>query len=204
MQRRRVPKEKNPAKKMAKNMSTFAFITCLVVIAVIFVFAEHKKQDKSVVTTKSTEVEKLSAKDLELGYPETPAEVLKLFGRINQCMYNTSLSDEEFDQLLNQMRMLYSSQLLAQNPMDEQRANMKKEVDSFISNKKRIVNYTVDKSSSVEYEKINGQECAYAQLAYFMTENNQYSKTFQEYVLIKENDQWKILAFRKNTGQEKS
>ncbi len=204
MQRRRVSTEKNPAKKMAKNMSVFAFITCLVVIAVIFVFAEHKKEDKSVVTTSSTEVEKISAKDLELAYPGTPAEVLKLFGRINQCMYNTSMKEEEFDQLLKQMRMLYSRQLLEQNPYEEQRINLKAEVDGFISNKKRIVNYTVDKSSSVEYEKIEGQECAYAQLAYFINENGQYSKTFQEYVMIKEDGLWKILAFRKNTAQAKS
>lgn len=204
MQRRKVSTEKNPAKKMAKNMSTFAFITCLVVIAIIFVFARHKNEDKSTVNTNTTEVEKLSAKDLELGYPETPTEVLKLFGRLNQCMYNTSMSEEEFGQLLEQMRTLYSSQLLEQNPLEEQRKNMKAEVDGFTSSKKRIVNYTVDKNSSVQYKKVNGQECAYAQLAYFMSENDKYSKTFQEYVLINENNQWKILAFRKIDNTEKS
>ncbi len=204
MQRRQVPTKKNPAKKMAKNMSMFSFVTCLIVIGIIFVYSEHKKQDKSMVVTKSTEVERLAAKDLELGYPETPAEVLKLFGRINQCMYNTSMTEEEFEQLLGQLRMLYSNQLLEQNPIDEQRAKLKAEVDNFISGKKKIVNYTVDKSSSVKYEKINGQECAYIQLSYFLSENSQYSKTFQDYVLVKEDNHWKILAFRKNEDKAKS
>lgn len=204
MQRRQLPAEKNPAKKMAKNIRTFSFVACLVVIAVIFVTSEHKKEDKSTVTTTTSEVKKLSEKDLEFAYPETPSEVLKLFGRINQCMYNTSMSDEEFDQLLKQMRLLYSTQLLEQNPEEEHRKNLKAEVRDFISDKRRIVNYTVEKNSSVDYEKVEGHECASATIAFFMSENNTYLKTFQQYILIKEDGRWKILAFRKEKSQSVS
>lgn len=204
MQRRRVPAERNPAKKMAKNIRTFSFVACLVVIAVIFVFSERKKEDKNTVTTTTSEVKKLSEKDLEFGYPETPSEVLKLFGRMNQCIYNTSMSDEEFDQLLKQMRLLYSKQLLEQNPEEEHRENLKAEVADFLSNKKRIVNYTVEKNSAIDYEKVDGCECASVTLAFFMSENSKYLKTFQQYILVKEDGQWKILAFRKQENQSES
>ena len=40
--------------------------------------------------------EKLVAKDTDARYPETPKEVIKLFGRINQCIYNKKLSDGEY------------------------------------------------------------------------------------------------------------
>lgn len=204
MQRRRVPDKKSPVQKMAKNMSVFAFLMCLVVIGLIFAYYQHKKEGGIVSgeNEATTEVEKLAAKDLELGYPETPVEVMKLFGRLNQCMYNTSVDDEEFNQLLTQLRTLYSTTLLEQNTFEEQKAGLKAEIQDFSSNKRRIVNYTVDKSSSVKYRQINGQQCAYIQMAYFMSENSKYSKSFQDYVLVKEDNNWKILAFKKNTGAE--
>ena len=204
-QRNRVPDGKNPAQRFAKNMSTFAFIMCLIVIGLIFVFYQHKDKGQSAdnIAKKPTEVEKLAAKDLEVAYPGTPVEVMKLYGRINQCMYNTNMDDEEFDQLLGQLRMLYSSTLLEQNTIEEQKNNLQAEISEFTKNKRRIVNYTVDKSSSVKYQKINGQECAYVQIAFFMSENYNYSKSFQDYVLVKENNSWKILAFKKSVASEK-
>ena len=39
-----------------------------------------------------------------------------------------------------------------------------------------------------------------------MSENGNYSKVFQDYILVKEENRWKILAFKKNVSpnQEKS
>lgn len=207
MQRKRIPPEKNPAKKMAKNMSIFAFMTCLIIIGVVFLYYNHKQEvDVGGTAKKASEVEILSTKDMELSYPETPVEVMKLFGRFNQCIYNTAadMSDEEFDRLLNQMRVIYSSKLLEQNSFDEQKDSLKSEIQEFSKMKRKIVNYTVEKSSSVQYEKIENQECAYLQMAFFMSENGNYSKSFQDYVLVKEGKQWKILAFKKNTEAKNS
>lgn len=199
--------ETNPAKKMAKNMTRFAFLTCLVVIGVLFVVYKFKNGDStdSGDVTSASEVQRLSEKDLEDGYPETPAEVMKFLGRINQCMYNNEITEGEyFDGLLSQIRMLYSASLLEQNPLEEHAKNLREEVSAFASNKRKIVNYTVDKSSSVKYRTIGGQECAYIQMAYFFNEKGNYSKSFQDYVLVKEENRWKVLAFKKNekAGQQ--
>lgn len=205
MRRQRVKPEENPAKKMAKNIRTFAFITCLVVIAVIFIFYRHKQEGPADPGSGATSTaDKLIQKDLELGYPATPTEVLKFLGRINQCMYNTGVSDEQFDQLLNQIRALYSTSLLEQNPLEEHRKNITAEIEEFQSARRKIVNYTVEKSGSVKYKTIDGQSCAYVQTAYFMNEKGKYSKSYQDYVLVQENDKWKILSFKKNekAGQE--
>lgn len=204
MQRNKIPAGKNPAQKMARNVSVFAFVMCLIVIGIIFVYNQYKNGDRTSAgdDTLTTEVEKLAEKDLELGYPATPTEVMKLFGRINQCMYNSVMDDEDFDQLLTQLRMLYSTTLLDQNSFEEQKDDLKAEVDEFMDSKRKIANYTVDKSSSVKYRTIEGKECAYIQLAFFMSENGKYSKSFQDYILVKENDDWKILAFKKNVKEE--
>lgn len=204
-QRNRMPVEKSPAQKLAKNISTVAFIMCLIVIGIIFIYSRQKdgKQTADSTSGSSAEVERLASKDLEVAYPETPVEVMKLYGRINQCMYNTELEDDEFDKLLAQLRMLYSTTLLEQNTLEEHTENLKAEISGFEENKRRIVNYTVDKSSSVKYEEIDGRECAYIQIAFFISENSTYSKSFQDYVLVRENGNWKILAFKKNNDQEK-
>ena len=90
MRRRASRQETNPAKKMAKNMSVFAFLTCLIVIGIMFVYYQHKNSDKSDAgdVSSASEVQRLAQKDLDSGYPETPAEVMKFLGRVNQCMYN--------------------------------------------------------------------------------------------------------------------
>lgn len=198
---------KNPAQKMAKNMSVFAFVMCLVVIALIFGFYQYKNRDKtSTSTTTQTETQKLAEKDLDTNYPGTPAEVMKLYGRINQCMYNTELSDEDFDTLLQQLRKLYSTTLLEENTLEEQKSSLRDEINDFTENKRKIVSYTVEKNSSVDYETVDNQECAYVQIAFFMSENSKYLKSYQDYVLVKEDKNWKILAFKKDedAGKETS
>lgn len=212
MQRRNVPTgndKRTPAQKMAKNMTIFAFVTCLLVIGVIYVFYQHKNADKveSGNIPSATELQKLTEKDLEMGYPETPTEVIKFFARINQYIYNTGgLDDETFDKLLNQLRMLYSKSLLDQNTFEEQKENFIAEVQEFQKKKRKIANYTVDKESSLKYLDYDGQKCALIQISFFMTENGNYSKVFQDYILVKEEKHWKILAFKKNvnSNQEKS
>lgn len=212
MQRRNVPAGNNkrtPAQKMAKNMTIFAFVTCLLAIGVIYVFYQHKNADKaeSGNIPSATELQKLTEKDLEMGYPETPTEVVKFFARINQYIYNTGgLDDETFDKLLNQLRVLYSKSLLDQNTFEEQKENFIAEVQEFQKKKRKIANYTVDKESSLKYLDYDGQKCALIQISFFMTENGNYSKVFQDYILVKEEKHWKILAFKKNvnSNQEKS
>lgn len=200
--RRSAETEQSPAKKMAKNMTLFVFLTCLVVIVIMFLYYRHKNsgQPEQLGGTTKAEVDRLAEKDLEVGYPDTPTELLKLLGRLNQCMYNTDLSDEQFDALLNQLRMLYSTSLLDQNPLEEHRKNLREEIESFDNAKTSIVSYTVDKGGSVKYETVEGQECAYLQMAYFLKENGKSpksSKSFQDYVLVKENGDWKIMAFKR-------
>lgn len=208
---RRMPKrhiqqtQPAPAKKLSKNITSFAFFAgLLIVVAIAFFYAHKEKQDTTTDSSTMSEAERLINKDLEVGYPDTPAEVLKLFGRMNQCIYNNNMSDKQFDELLNQMRLLYSNSLLSQNSFEEQRDSLKAEIKEFHKQKRRIANYTVDKGSSVKYKTIQNQDCAYVQMAYFMKENGNYTKSFQEYILVKENEKWKILSFQKKVSKDES
>lgn len=40
-------------------------------------------------------------------------------------------------------------------------------------------------------------------MAYFMSESGNYTKSFQNYILVKEEGQWKILSFQKDVSNSK-
>ena len=193
--------------KKRRSIVTFSFVICLVAVAAIGGYYQIMKRQKmqSEVKTPTTELEKLIAKDLEVGYPETPTEVMKLWGRLNQCIYNTNMSDEEFDQLLSQMRKMYSTDLLEVNSEEQQREKLKAEVEQFKDDKKKIVSYSAETGASVQYKTINDRECAYLKISYFMnTGGRSYAKTFQDFILVKQNDRWKILGFKEGKQEPAS
>ena len=190
--------KKGVNKSAAKNLTAFTFIMCLIVIGGMAVYYQYMKrqQMRETVQTPATETEKLLAKDMEIGYPETPTEVMKLWGRMNQCLYNSALSEEEYKKMVKQFRMMYSTELLAQNEEAEHLAKLKAEIESLKKDKGKIVSYSAETGKSVQYKTIDGKECAYIRISYFVNRNNEYYKTFQDYILVKEENKWKILGFQ--------
>jgi len=101
--------------KMTKKILG-AFVAILVIaaciLAVFFFMNKQAKKEAEDNVLPTTEVGKLLAKDLETKYPETPTEVVKLYWRINRCMYNKDTSDKEEEKLLKQMCNLYDEEFL--------------------------------------------------------------------------------------------
>ena len=57
-------------------------------------------------------------------------------------------------------------------------------------------------SNDVNYQTIDGDECAYVTASYFISEGKEYDRTNQMYVLRKdENGKWKILVFYQVEGE---
>ena len=51
------------------------------------------------------------------------------------------------------------------------------------------------------YKTVDGDKCAYVTASYFIKGDDNYSKTYQEYVLRKDEDgNWKILVFYQVEG----
>ncbi len=148
-----------------------------------------------------TEVQKVITKDLEENYPATPREVVKCYNRIQECFYNESYTDEELYDLGDQARMLFDEELLANNPRDAYFDALKADIAEYEEKDKKIVSSDVCDSNDVHFQKIDGDECAYVTASYFIDEAKSYSRTYQMYVLRKDEDgNWKILVFYQVEG----
>lgn len=195
-------------KGSSKNkLIIFVFVMILVVAGVLITYYQYmKKQQKPDSEKKpATEVEKLIAKDIENGYPETPTEVMKLWGRINQCMYNNDLEEEQTEALAKQLRLLYSAELLKQNEEKVHITELEKELEQFRDDKNKIVNYMADTDTNVRYKTINNQECAYIRLSCFVTQaKGGYVKVYQDFILGKEEDRWKVIGFQESKQEPAS
>ena len=80
--------------------------------------------------------------------------------------------------------------------------SVKNVVDDFREKKKTINNASVCDSNQVKYSTIGGFECAYVTSSYFVREKDGFSKSNQNFVLRKdEENRWKILAFELAEGE---
>lgn len=184
-------------RKGRQGIMVFIIIVSLVVLGSLALYYRHmkKQQMQQTVHTPTTETEKLIAKDLEMGYPETPKETMKLFGRINQCIYNKELSEEEFSALVKQLRVLYCEELKKINTETKLEESVKQSVDEYQMVNRKIVNYTIDEERNYEYTTIDGVEAVCVKFSTFMREGDKYSTWNQYAILIKEKDNWKIREF---------
>jgi hypothetical protein len=182
-------------------------IIAMMAVAVLILagyFLMYKKIVTSGETEESlpkTEVGKLEAKDLELKYPGTPTEVVKLYWRFNQCIYNTSMKEKDLEALLKQLRMLYDEELLQEdgNSYKEMLATLKKEKKEFTKDKRFISSYVVDEDKDVVYGKIDGTDCATLVTSTLETVNKSKStQTYEKFICRQNEDgKWKIVGWEK-------
>ncbi len=187
-------------RKMMKKKRTVLILVVIISLAVLGLLAVYyqrmkRQQMQELEYTPTTETEKLVAKDLEMGYPETPKEVMKLFGRINQCIYNRKLSDDDFSTLVGQLRTLYCKELQKLNKQEKMETDIKKEKETYRSKKRRIINYDIAPDRNYQYMEIEGAEMVRLKFSYFIRSGNGYNTVNWYAILMKEDGRWKIREF---------
>lgn len=178
-----------------------AFI-CIAVIVGVFWQINRSREASVEDMVELTEVQKVITKDLDKNYPETPREVVKTYNRIISCFYGEEYTDEELEDLGNQARKLFDQELLENNPEDAYFGALKADIADYKEHSKTIVSTSVCDSNDVKFQKVDGDECAYVNASYFINEDKKYSRTYQTYVLRKDEDgKWKILVFYQTEGE---
>ncbi len=177
-------------------------VICVVVIVGAFWAVSLRRSGSVQSDAELTEVQKVITRDLERNYPKTPREVVKFYNRIISCFYNEEYTEDELYELGDQARMLMDDELLENNSRDDYFENLKADIETYREKSKTIASTSVCDSNEVNYQTIDGDECAYVNASYFINEDKSYSRTYQTYVLRKDEDgNWKILVFYQTEGE---
>lgn len=172
-------------------------ILAVIIIAAFIILTKRQERLKDEGIGSGTEADKIIAKDLVNNYPGTPREVLKFYSRITKCFYDSKMSDQQIEGLAGQIRMLFDDELLADNPEDEYLEDLKSEIKEYNEQKKVIVSFIVQKSSSVKKSTIEGRDYATVLAAYMLKQKEDLSKSYEEFMLRQdENGHWKILGWK--------
>lgn len=169
-------------------------IVAIIVVWGFYYVTQNKMSESEDVPT--TEAQKLIKKDIEGNYPGTPREVLKLYFRITQCMYNDEMTEDEQVALSDQLRMLFDEELLETNERDAFYANLSADITNFRDNEERITSYDVELGSETEYSTIKGDDYAELKATLLMQKTGakkSFSKTCEQFLFRQdEKGQWKI------------
>lgn len=179
-------RNKNP-----KNV--IVFIVLIGIIFSLYFYLNNNKQEDAVKT--KTEAEKLLEKDLTNDYPATPTSVVKLSNRISKCLYNDKLNNEQVNELIVMIRKLYSKELLENNPEEKYNKTFKSDIADYQDKKKSIMTYRVDGNNQVDNWEKDGVEYASLNTVYSVAEKKDHYKIYQNFILNKENSQWKIVGW---------
>lgn len=174
-----------------------ALVVIIGICGAFYAINENSKKE-SQKEASLTEIQKITTKDLDANYPQTPREVVKFYNKIVDSYYKDQYTDDELDTLVDQALKLFDDELVQNNPKDTYKASIVADVKNYKDQGKTIAQTDVCDSNDVKYVTDNGDSIAYVTASYFIKQDNSYSKTYQEYVLRKDSEcRWKILTFYK-------
>lgn len=184
-------------KKSTKTTAITIIVMAIITAVVIFFYFKTTQNVAEEETVAKTEIEKLLKKDMENNYPGTPKEVLKLYGRMTQCLYNDGLNQKQIEGLLEQIRKMYDDELLEANPWDEHVKTLCEDILDYRDNKRTIMSYSVQKSSQVEFVKMDNKEYAITYILFMTGDNTSpLMKNCEKFLLRKDSfDNWKIVGW---------
>ncbi|MBE5943703.1 MAG: hypothetical protein E7258_02170 [Lachnospiraceae bacterium] len=182
-------------KKETSSAKTL-IIAIIMVIIVLFYFNHLSNKSSEKRTEKAeTELELLSAYDMLGEYPKTPRDVVKLHCRYFKMFYGESLSDDELVILNEQVRYLYSSDLMMLNDENTNLKALKKNIEKMKKEGYTYKSYELPEASQIIYYTQDGVEMATLEVTVTVDMEDSMGYMYIQYVLVKEFDQWKIKAW---------
>lgn len=190
---------------MKKKSGVILLIVIAVLIVGAFTFVAFRTPKTVEDVTDVTEKDELMNRNIDVNYPATPREVMKLYNRYLLCLYGVEggeLSSEELNALGKKMRGMYDEELLEGNPEETNLSSLSQELAAFRSSGKVMIQANICGSNEVEFIEVKGSQGALLQASYFIKKGKEeFSRTYQQFLLRKdESGKWKILGFEKVNG----
>ena len=190
--------------KNAKYIIIAIACICLICAGFFFLTQDNKTDEKNL-----TEIEKVIVKDLKNNYPKTPREVVKFYNRIVKCYYGDKPTEQQLNDLVDQMLLILDEDLLLVNPRDAYYKSVVQDIASYKAKKKQLVSTDVCDSNDVVYVTDDKEgttekdKLAYVNASYFINSDGSFGYSYQQFVLRQDEDgRWKILTFYQIEGED--
>ena len=190
--------------KNAKYIIIAIACICLICAGFFFLTQDNKTDEKNL-----TEIEKVIVKDLKNNYPKTPREVVKFYNRIVKCYYGDKPTEQQLNDLVDQMLLILDEDLLLVNPRDTYYKSVVQDIASYKAKKKQLVSTDVCDSNDVVYVTDDKEgttekdKLAYVNASYFINSDGSFGYSYQQFVLRQDEDgRWKILTFYQIEGED--
>lgn len=182
--------------KKAIRSAVIVVICALLIVGYYYYLSNRNGSGAQDKAKKESPVEQLLSLDLNLKYPSTPREVVKVYNRFLKCFYNEDCSEKEFLKLAEKQRVLFDVELLENNPEQKYVQNMRADIKDSKEQKRTIRSTSLCGTNEVIYKTIDKRDCAYVTCSYFMKEGEEFKTTYQRYVLRRDDGgKWKILVY---------
>ena len=171
----------------------------IVVVGIYLMITRTKNEGKLESNVDITEYSTLKQRNLITNYPQTAREVVKLYCRITKCLYNEELSDSQIEELVDMLRMLYSSELLDENPREDMIGLVKGDIQSYKKFERTINSYSIDDSGDIVYVRTTKPAKATVNMYFTIKAGSAFERAYEEILLVEENENiWKILGWRQS------
>lgn len=181
-----------------KSRSTIKTIILAVFFAGIFLVYFNSLGNKSSTPRtdkQKTEIEQLCTYDMLGNYPKTPRDVVKLHSRYFKAFYGEKLSDDELYELNQQVRYLYSDDLITLNDETINLQSLKNSIARMEEQKYKYKSYELPEASQIKTYTQDGVYMATMEVKITIDMEDSIGYLYMQYVLVKENDKWKIQAW---------
>lgn len=182
---------------MKKYGRTIIVIAVLVALGLGYYYYLANKdtgKDATDIAADTSEVSVLISKDIMANYPESPKDVVNLYARITKAYYDTSLTNEQIEDLGKQARLMFDDELKNTQTDADFYEKLKEDIGNYNSTKTRISSYVIQSAAKTKYSTFKDRQYASIALVYYLRQGDKLIDSPTKFTLRKDDDgHWKIL-----------
>lgn len=182
---------------MKKNVKTASTLGLMIIIGLVYYFYISNRPSTVDSTEKAItdqELAALTSTNIEVNYPSSPREVMKLYARISKAYYRKGISEQNIEALGKQARLLFDVELKNKQSESLFFESLKIDIKNYNEIDRYISDYIVGSAADIVYKTISNREYAIGTMKYYIREGSKLTTEFYSYKLRKDNNgNWKIL-----------
>lgn len=188
-------------RKKKKNSNVKSIIIAVFLVGLVLYYFNYLSNQASQKNNQKqlTELQELCEYNMIDDYPKTARDLVKLHCRYYKVFFGQDLDEDELTELNRKIRNLYSEELLVYNSETGMLVGLKSSIKKMKDEGYSYKNFELPEASQIVYYTVNGKERATLEVKQTVDMGDNKGYLNIQYVLQKEGEQWKILAWGEST-----